>query len=539
MPRPSIDGGDSIHAQWCAGRVLGTLTSLLQVQADRDPGAAALEIGDSVLTYGELWSEATAFARGVLEACGPGDGRVGLCARRSLPAYVGYLGILLAGRSVVPMNPTLPTPRLLEVAGLSGMAVVAVDDAGLAHASALQDAGHPVLEWSDAMSSEGGGRREAAEVGDLRPSDECYLLFTSGSTGRPKGVPIRHGNAVSYVEHVIGRYELGPGCRASQTFELTFDPSVHDLFATWGSGATLVVPDDGEVLRPVDYVSDRDLTHWYSVPSVISLAHQAGELRRAGMPGLRFSLFSGEPLSFNQALLWQAAAPSARIANLYGPTEVTINCAEHVLGVDRATWPATPNNTVPIGEVYPHLEHLLVVDGVPREGEGELWVRGDQRFDGYLDPRDDDGTLVAGPPTNGDDAEPRAAVDGPEQWYRTGDRVTRQDGQLVHLGRVDDQVKVHGHRIEPGEVESWLRGSPGVVDAAVVVCPGLSGDELVAACTGDFDPSAVRARLRANLPHYLVPARVLALRALPVSANGKLDRRALSEELAPPSGTSG
>ncbi len=495
----------------------------------RAPGDAALEVGGEAFSYQDLWSQAAALASTLCTDSAAVRDRVGLCARRSARAYVGYLAILLAGRSVVPMNPSVPTPSVLETARLAGVSDVIVDAAGCAHAQALEDGGWTVRAPSDGAGPPSPVEDQAASpaLPAVDPDAECYLLFTSGSTGTPKGAPIRHRNAVAYIEHVIERYQLGPGCRTSQTFELTFDPSVHDLFATWGSGATLVVPEEGEVLRPVDYVAERRLTHWYSVPSVISLAHQAGQLRRGGMADLRFSLFGGEPLTLNRVLLWQSAAPSTRIGNVYGPTEVTVNCVEHLLPVDRAAWPNTPNGTVPIGKVHSYLEHLLVVDGEPREDEGELWVRGNQVFSGYLNPADDEGVLARLPGERGNgNGDGSAAL-----WYRTGDRVRNVDGQLVYLGRVDDQVKVYGHRVEPGEVEARLRECPGVVDAAAVVCKGTSGPELVAACTGSFDAGEVLRRLRASLPYYLVPERLLPMDVLPLSGNGKVDRRRLSADL--------
>ncbi|MYS19830.1 AMP-binding enzyme C-terminal domain-containing protein, partial [Streptomyces sp. DvalAA-14] len=348
------------------------------------------------------------------------------------------------------------------------------------------------------------------------------------------GVPIRQANISAYLAHVIPRYEVGPGARLSQSFDLTFDVSVFDMFTAWGGGATLVVPDHDEVLTPVRFVTGRGITHWCSVPSVVSFARRMRALRPGSMPGLRFSLFAGEPLSLQQAAAWQAAAPGSRLENFYGPTELTVTCSEYRLPAETADWPATANGTVPIGRVYPHLEHVVLdPDGRPAT-EGELCVRGPQRFPGYLDPADNAARFWD---LDGD----RPAVSGdlaavpPHLWYRTGDRV-RPDGDrgLLHLGRLDQQVKVAGYRVELGEIEAALRDQPAVHDAVVLALDApRGGTELHAVCTGDgAEPGLLLDALRSRLPAYMVPATLRVLSELPLNGNGKTDRTAVAALLS-------
>jgi acyl-CoA synthetase (AMP-forming)/AMP-acid ligase II len=278
------------------------------------------------------------------------------------------------------------------------------------------------------------------------------------------------------------------------------------------------------------------------VPSVISFARRMRALRPGAMPGLRFSLFAGEPLSLQQAAAWREAAPGSVLENFYGPTELTVTCAEFRLPADPAGWPRTANGTVPIGRVYPGMEHVVLDgEGHPAE-EGELCVRGPQRFPGYLDPADnagrfrDDGFADPGGARTGRDGAVPASF-----WYRTGDRVRVEgpDRLLVHLGRLDHQVKVFGYRVELGEIEAALREQPGVHDAVVLALEEpRGGTALHAACTGeggegsggagDVDPGALLDALRLRLPAYMVPLTLRVLDALPLNGNGKTDRAALA-----------
>ena len=487
-----------------------TLYEWFAASAARYGEHVALEVGDERLTYAELAELADRIAAGL--ARGP-HARVGLLAARSTPTYAGYLAVQRLGGTVVPLNPEFPAARNDTIA-----------------ASARLDR---VLREGDEVPASAEGLRPRAPGSD----DLAYVLFTSGSTGTPKGVPIRHRNASAYLEHVIPRYEVGPGSRVSQTFDTTFDVSVFDMFVAWGSGATLVVPTRNEVLAPVRFVNAKRITHWCSVPSVISFAQRLRALKPGSMPTLRWSLFAGEALTLQQAEAWRAAAPGSRVENFYGPTELTITCTEYTLPADPADWPRPANGTVPIGTAYPHLEHVVLDEHGRPADEGELCLRGPQRFPGYLDPAENAGRFLSF------DGEVAVGYDGTgplteEHWYRTGDRVRREDGLLVHLGRLDHQVKVRGYRIELGEVEAALRDQPGVLSAVVVAVPGGDGElDLEAVCTGgDLDEEALLTALRERLPGYMVPRGVTVLDELPLNRNGKTDRNALfallSEQVA-------
>lgn len=234
-------------------------------------------------------------------------------------------------------------------------------------------------------------------------------------------------------------------------------------------------------------------------------------------------LFGGERLLPGHVAAWAAAAPDAEIHGAYGPTELSVMCCENSLGRLGDLRPPAANGSMPIGRVLPHLQGHLQ--------DGELAVRGPQRFDGYLNPADNTARFLRGEP--GGEFHP---YDGAEplderHWYRTGDRVSDEgDGLLVFEGRVDDQVKIRGHRIEPGEVESALLSHPGIADVAVVAVDGEWGATLVAYYTGvEISAGELTAYVRARLPLPLLPSRFHHRAELPLNDNGKVDRRKLHD----------
>jgi acyl-coenzyme A synthetase/AMP-(fatty) acid ligase len=252
-----------------------------------------------------------------------------------------------------------------------------------------------------------------------------------------------------------------------------------------------------------------------------------GLLESGAMPSLRWSAFIGEPLTIDQAASWSAAA-NGKLANAYGPTELTVACSGYV--VPDGGSPSTSNGTVPIGLPYSGLEYILVdtEQMSVSDEEGELCIRGSQRFDGYLDIDSNEGKFL------------RLAFDdelsvvrpndiASDDFYRTGDRVRRENGTLVHLGRLDRQVKFRGYRVELGEVEAALRSLPNVREAGVIVDAHRDEAEMVGFVTGTgLHVKRLPADLGALVPNYMVPRRVYQLEDLPLNDNGKVDYAELS-----------
>ncbi|MEV5149962.1 amino acid adenylation domain-containing protein [Streptomyces sp. NPDC052727] len=492
--------------------------------AARHPDRPALVAGTTTLTYARLRAHAESLAAR-LTADAPPPRRIALLAARTPVTYAAYLAVQRLGAAVVPLNPAAPPGRNETVVRQADATLVLADATGDA-----RPAGRAAPLLPVALT-------DPADAPDLRglpgpgPHDTAYILFTSGSTGRPKGVVIRHANTDAYLDHAVERSGAGPDSRLSQTFGLTFDPSVFDMFVAWSTGAALVVPSADDLMDPAGFVRRHRLTHWFSVPSVVSLAARLRRLPPDSMPTLRYAAFAGEPLTVRQARAFAEAAPTARLENLYGPTELTVTCTGYRLPADPAAWPHTANGTVPIGTAHPGAETLVVDERMRHADQGELLVRGPQRFPGYLDPADDPGRFATGEPDTGLTPYEGGPLTG-AHWYRTGDRVVRDGDALVHLGRLDNQVKISGYRVELGEVEEALRSCPGVADAVVVARTERSTPVLEAVYTGDApDPAPLLTALHERLPAYMVPRTLLRLPELPLNLNGKTDRKAVQAAL--------
>jgi non-ribosomal peptide synthetase component F len=357
--------------------------------------------------------------------------------------------------------------------------------------------------------------------GDAAPSGDAYLLFTSGSTGRPKGVRVSHGSTDHYFRLIDERYRLTPEDRVSQTFDLTFDCAVFDLFAAWGAGACVVAVEPGAFFALPAFAARQRLTVWFSTPSAISFVRRAGGLAEGALPGLRLSLFAGEALKVADAADWLRAAPGTRLENIYGPTELTITIAGHRFDPGRSADLAV-NGIVPIGAVHPGHHHVLLDgDGRPAPDEGELCVAGPQVTPGYLDPADGAGRFL--------EHQGR-------RYYRTGDRVRRLPGaELAYLGRGDAQVQVQGWRVELAEIDHAVRACAGVEEAVTVAADG--GDLVVFYTGREVPPRELAAGLRTALPEAVVPRRYVRLAQLPLNANRKVDRAELTVRAGAAGGT--
>ena len=331
----------------------GTLTGWFLRGAQRDPAAVALRIGGRKLSYRELHDRALNLAA-ELTAGGRSPRRVGLLAARSEQAYAGILAAGYAGAAVVPLNPCFPAERTGQMISAAGLDALIVDASGgeLLPGLAAELDGVPVI------SGQAGGPSSAGPLAPTPrepwPDDVAYILFTSGSTGRPKGVPVRHRNVDVYLRYVHGRYEFTPADVFSQTFDLTFDLAMFDMFCAWGSGGTLVSMPSAAFTAVPDYIAQHGITVWFSSPSVISLVRRLRKLTPAALPSLRYSLFCGEPLLRQDAAQWQAAAPGSRLENLYGPTELTISCSLHRWDPHSSPGQCV-SDIVPIGALHPEI----------------------------------------------------------------------------------------------------------------------------------------------------------------------------------------
>ncbi|MGO8985022.1 MAG: amino acid adenylation domain-containing protein [Terriglobales bacterium] len=505
-----------------------------------DPGRPALEIGVLSLSYEQLWNYAGGIAGCLLETLEPSEKVVAVLASRSVAAYGGILAVLGSGRGYVPLNPKFPLERTLVMLRASGCKTLIV---GQECAGTLESLLPRLNESLKLIFPDPGSKpqfssvhrvittEELSTIADPRhpiigPGDTAYLLFTSGSTGVPKGVAVSQSNAVAYMEYAAKRFGMHNRDRCSQNFDLTFDLSVHDLFTCWDAGATLC-PYAEQTLTPATLIEEKELTCWFSVPSVAMFASKLGLLEPGAFPSLRWSLFCGEALSASLAAAWQGAANKSILENLYGPTEATIAITYYRW--DSDTSPAEcVRGLVPIGWPFDGQQVCAVNDDlapVPVGESGELCLGGSQVTRGYLnDPEKTAKSFV------------RLQHTGDQVWYRTGDLV-RQDerGCLFYLGRRDFQVKVNGYRVELQEIDLVLREAARTELAVAIPWPLSDGSAsgIVGVISGS-DPAhdqQIIAACETRLPRYMVPSRIYHFPQIPLNVNGKIDRGKITEML--------
>ncbi len=490
------------------------LHELVEEQVDRTPGAVALEWEEGTLTYRELDRRANRLAHRLRALGVEPETRVGLCVERSPGMLVGLLAVLKAGGAFVPLDPEYPGERLAFMIEDSGLRVL-LSQPHLARN--LPELDIPVLGLED-----GDGRDDRLER-RLGPDQAAYVIYTSGSTGRPKGVEVAHRGVVNRLAWAQRAYPVTAADRVLQKAAFSFDFSVWECFAPLMAGARVVLARPGGHKDPAYLVStirEHGITLVHFVPSMLKafLAEEGIEECRS----LRFVFSGGETLPLDVQETFFARVP-ATLRNQYGPTEITIDVADWVC---RPGDP--PRGSVPIGRPLANGAMLVLDDGlepVPPGVAGDLYLGGPGVARGYRNRPDLTAARFI--------PHPFPSRSG-ERLYRTGDRARHfPDGTVEFLGRLDDQVKVRGFRIELGEVEAALLAHPALRAAAVAARrdPGAQEARLVAYVVprGAEAPAAgeLRGFLRQTLPDYMLPAAFVPLAGLPLTVNGKLDRRAL------------
>ncbi|MGQ9371958.1 amino acid adenylation domain-containing protein, partial [Azospirillum sp. A39] len=499
------------------------LLARIAAQVAARPDAPAVVEGERGLTYAGLNARANRLAHR-LRAWGVGpDVLVGVAAERSLEMVVALLAVMKAGGAYVPLDADQPAERLAGLLVRSGAAVLLTQAHLLPR---LPDTAVP--RWCldrDWAALDGGDERDPPDA--TAPLNLAYCIFTSGSTGRPKPVGNTRAGLLNRLLWMQDAYRLTPDDVVLQKTPFGFDVSVWEFFWPLMTGATLAMAPPGAHRDPAELraaIVRHGVTTLHFVPSMLRAFVESGEL--PACTGLRRVLCSGEALPEELARRFHARH-GADLHNLYGPTEAAI---------DVTAWTCRPDpdrRPVPIGRPIANTRiHILdpSLNPVPVGVAGELHIGGINLARGYL----------GQPGLTAERFVPDPLGPPGGRLYRSGDRARwRDDGAVEYLGRTDDQVKIRGRRIEPGEIEACLAGQPGVRQAAVVVREAGGAPHLVAyvaaAADEGFGPR-LRERLAAVLPDYMVPAHVVVLDRLPLSPNGKLDRRALPAPAMPAPG---
>ncbi|MFY1831604.1 myxochelin non-ribosomal peptide synthetase MxcG [Myxococcus fulvus] len=493
----------------------------MEQQVREQPDAIAVEHGGFQLTYRELWESSGALAARLTEQGASADTPVAVKVPRGLDAIIASLGILRAGAGYLPLDPNGPASRtsaILEDATPS--LLVLPSDAVEATDASPRASGHLAIQRRDVAVAAPPARAAGEHL--------AYVIYTSGSTGQPNGVQIPHDALAHFVAGATHRYRFTREDRVLQFAPLHFDASVEEVFLTLCVGGRLVLRTD-EMLQSVPRLLEACAAHGITVldlPTAFwhELAY-AVSTGAAKLPSsLRTVIIGGEAALPERVARWRATVGmSVQLLNTYGPTEATVVATVASLG--DADGPTSERDEVPIGVPLPGVRAALVdAQGriVTRGSEGELCLLGGALARGYLGrPELDKARFIS-----------LGALPGQPRAYRTGDKARlREDGQLVFVGRVDDELKISGHRIDPAEVETVLLGHPGVREAAVVgqTLPGGARRLCAHIVAESPAPSAadLRKHLLANLPAPMVPGAIVFAERLPRTSTGKIDRAEL------------
>lgn len=496
--------------------------------AGRYPSNVAINANGQELLYRDMLQRVMAVSRWLLSR-GTSPSRVGILASRSTEACIGILAASWVGATYVALNLAFPEEALVDVIKRSGLDALIADKEGSELLTPKICAVCPTMVLAQRSSVPVPSPETLTDYGDLSLSETVsepvhvdsrapgYILYTSGTTGVPKGVIIPVGAVDHLLRALDLKYALCPEDRLAETAAISFDISVYNMFAAWRAGASLHIITAKQMMLPARFIQDHQLTVWFSVPSVATFMARMKLLHAGAFPSLRLTFFCGEPLLGRVAAQWQAAAPSSEVINMYGPTEATVMCT----GEDFGPECAMTRDIVAIGRPFAGMKAAVSTPEliwVEDETRGELLLSGPQLALGYFD--DPESTIAKFVDIHG------------ERWYKTGDLALRdRDGIFHYLGRIDNQVKVRGYRVELEDVESHLRAVTGCLDVAAIAWPiqdrSASGIvAFVAGYDGPFEP--IREAMKQRVPFYMLPTAIYSFPQLPINSNHKIDRNALA-----------
>ncbi|HEX7192458.1 MAG TPA: amino acid adenylation domain-containing protein [Thermoanaerobaculia bacterium] len=471
----------------------------LERTLQRHPNRVALVDGERSFTF----AEASQRVRNIAAAIRCENRPVAIYLPKSADAVLAQWAVLASGNFYAPLDVKSPAARTKKIVDKLGPALTVTDSAG------AQSVSGEVLIIDDVPD---------APPRSLVPphridTDPAYVIFTSGSTGEPKGVTISHRGIIDYIDWAVSTFEFDSSTTIGNQSPLFFDNSTLDLYVTLATGATLVlIPETAFAfpLRLVELLARLEISMIFWVPSVMVQVANLDVLRGVPLPALRDVLFAGEVMPNKQLNHWRRALPHARFANLYGPTEITVDCTYFI--VDRDFRDDEP---LPIGVPCRNTDVLII--------DGELCVRGSSLALGYWNDPEKTAAAFTQNPLN---------PHYPERIYRTGDLVHRNDrGEIMFAGRKDHQIKHLGYRIELGEIETAAGAAEGIHNVCALYDDERKEINLFFESGVGVTPATLRQTLSRDLPKYMVPTAYHRLDELPRNANGKIDRLALAQRL--------
>jgi aspartate racemase len=490
---------------------------LFEAQVAATPDAVAVSVSGQRLTYRELNARANRLAHVLRRLRVAPEEMVGICSGRSVEMIVAVLAVLKAGCAYLPLDPTYPRERLAFIVSDARCRLV-LSESRFAQVLRVAVSGQGEVVCLDHECQTGDQESEATPSTEVWPESLAYVMYTSGSTGAPKGVAVTHRNVIRLVKSQnYGKFAEGDVFL--QFAPLTFDASTFEIWGSLLNGAELVIAP-ADALSPEQLGAEIERSGVTTLWLTAALFHLMVDQCLGSLRGVKQLLAGGDVLSARHVMRVVKELPNCRLINGYGPTENTtfsccypIVCAEHL------------EDSVPIGRPINRTQ-AYVLDAdlslVPRGIAGELYVSGDGLARGYCNK----------PELTAERFIPHPfALEAGARLYRTGDRVRYlPDGNIQFLGRLDHQVKIRGYRIEPGEIEGVLGHCPGIREAVVVARQNARGEKILVAYVDSpakVEIGTLRSFLKERLPDYMIPAAFVHLETLPLTFNGKVDRKAL------------
>lgn len=502
---------------------------------DKYPDKTCLVVDDVSYTY----TEVNDFASKISFILNQYPDRQFTCiySRRSLSAFGGMLASLAQGKTYIPLNNKFPVDRNLTTISITKPGFFIIDQRNLEDFQQMT----PSLDNSTIVIAPELSRAEIPEnivskfkvyskedlnekyneIKEVSEDTLAYIVFTSGSTGVPKGVATSHSNVIAYINNVNNIYDFTPEDRFSQSYEITFDPSVHDMFVCWSAGASLYVIPDKLLFAPAVFIKKHQLTVWFSVPSVAQFMSQFRMLKENAFPSVRHSIFCAEPLYVKTIKEWNKACPNSVITNMYGPTETTILATYYDILPNEVDNIEQNNGIASLGKGFAdHTFILLDKNNNKTDTKGELCIAGKQVTQGYYKNEEKTKQVFT------------TIDDSGTQYYKTGDIIEKKNDLFFFVSRKDFQVKIRGNRIELDEINyhiSEFTSSHFTVSIPYPLNQGIATDIYTFIDSSvDKAYNEIVEYLKTKIPSYMIPKSIIKLDQVPLNDNGKVNRKALA-----------
>ena len=496
------------------------LAEMFHEQANKTPDNTALVFENKKITYRELDESSDILAGYLISKGVKAEDLIPICIERSIEMITGILGILKAGAAYVPVNPLYPEDRIKYLMEDTDAKIILSSD-GSSDKIPESDK-YEILKIDESIPEISKKSKEKLKTEiNIKPENLAYVIYTSGSTGKPKGVLIEHRTVVNLVNTQSSYFGINSGDRILQFSNFSFDASVEQIFTALLNGASLILFPEGLQMQPEqfeNYLNENKVTHLHATPSFLE------NLNPDNFKTLKRVIAGGDICKKELAEKWKG---KAEFYNEYGPTETTVTSIEY-----RDEGKNKNNISLPVGKPLANIKvHIVNTENeiCPVGIAGEICISGECLARGYLNrPEVTEEKFVKNPFSSETDSYTDYS-----RMYRTGDLGRwLTDGNIEYLGRTDEQVKIRGYRIEPGEIESVINEYEFVKNSVVVAIPDSSGNKRLVAyivANGNFEREEIQDHLRKKLPDYMIPSLFIEMKELPVTSNGKVDRKALPE----------